>query len=357
METLWFCLLAWMLATYVVLDGFDLGAGLLHPFVARTEAERQQIVRSLGPVWDGNEVWLLAAGGTMFLAFPTLLGTAFSGFYLPLMIVLWLLIFRALGIELRHQLHDSMWTQFWDYAFAVSSFLLAVCFGAALGNVVRGVPLGPDGTFFEPLWTDFRVGARTGILDWYTVLIGLTAVAALAQHGALWLASRTDGPVQERSRRLVSRLWPLTIVLALLTTIATFSVQPLIVQSLSDRPWGVVFALLAAGGLAGIYAFRRRAVAESTEESKRRASLRAFLSSAAFLYGMLALVGVGLYPYLLPARDPALGLTAQTAAAGGAGLTTALYWWIPGMILAVGYFTYLYGSLPSCFSVHDPGEH
>lgn len=346
METLWFCLLAWMLATYVVLDGFDLGAGLLQPLVARSEAEREQVVRSVGPVWDGNEVWLLAAGGTMFLAFPHLLGVAFSGFYLPLMIVLWLLIFRALGIELRHQLDDSMWTQFWDWAFALSSFLLALCFGAALGNVVRGVPIGPDGTFFEPLWTNFRLGERTGILDWYTVLIGLTAVAALAQHGALWLAARTDGPVQQRSRRMAGLLWPVVIVLALLTTAATFYVQPLISRSLSARPWGAVFALLAAGGLAAVHLLR-----------KRGRDRGAFWASAAFLYGMLALVGVGIYPHLLPARDPSLGLTIDNASTGQTGLSTALFWWIPGMILALGYFTYLYRSLPDRFSIHDAGQH
>ena len=206
METLWFCLLAWMLATYVVLDGFDLGAGILHLFVAKNEAERRQVIRSVGPVWDGNEVWLIAAAGTMFFAFPKLLAVALSGLYLPLMIVLWLLIFRALGIELRHQLDDRLWTQFWDFAFAGASFLIAVCLGAALGNIIRGVPLKQDGTFFEPLWTDFKVGPDTGILDWYTLLVALTATLALTHHGALWLHARTDEAVAERAGRLAGHL-------------------------------------------------------------------------------------------------------------------------------------------------------
>ncbi len=346
METVWFCLLAWMLATYVVLDGLDLGAGILHLFVARNDAERRQVIRSIGPVWDGNEVWLLAAGGTMFFAFPELLATALSGFYLPLMMVLWLLVFRALAIELRHQLKDRTWTQVWDFALTASSLLLAICFGAALGNVVRGVPIGADGTFFEPLWTDFRLGPQTGILDWYTVLVGVTATVALVQHGALWLASRTDGPVERRSSLIAARLWPVAIATALLTTLATFQVQPLVSQSISARPWGVVFALLAAGGLAGVFWLRRRSQLG-----------RAFLASAAYLYGMMALVASGLYPYVLPARDPSFGLTASAAAAGQTGLVSALVWWIPGMLIACSYFVYLYWSMPERFLLQDTADH
>src|SRR4029079_5071373 len=136
METVWYFLAAFVLSTYVVLDGFDLGAGVLHLFVGRTEEQRNEVIHSIGPVWDGNEVWLIASGGALVLAFPTLYAVAFSGFYLPLMMVLWLLMGRALGIEMRHHLTDPMWNQFWDAIFAVSSFLLAIFFGAALGNVV-----------------------------------------------------------------------------------------------------------------------------------------------------------------------------------------------------------------------------
>src|SRR6185503_8619411 len=170
MATIWFWLLALVLAVYAVLDGFDFGVGLLHFVIAKTPAERDTLLRSIGPVWDGNEVWLVAAGGTLFAAFPLLYATAFSGFYLPLIIVLWLLLFRALGIELRHHSDNPLWLQLWDVAFSASSALLAVFFGAALGNLVRGLPLNDRGEFFEPLWTDFRVGEVTGILDWYTLL-------------------------------------------------------------------------------------------------------------------------------------------------------------------------------------------
>jgi cytochrome d ubiquinol oxidase subunit II len=346
METIWFCLLAWILATYVVLDGFDIGVGMLHLFVAKNEAERKQVIRSVGPVWDGNEVWLVAAGGTMFLAFPKLLAVSFSGFYLALMIVLWLLVFRALGIELRHQLESPLWVEFWDVAFAGASLLLAVCLGAALGNVVRGVPLNAEGIFFEPLWTDFRLGQQTGILDWYTVLVGLTAALALAHHGALWLSARTDEAVEERARHLAGGLWPLVCIASGATALISIFVQPNVKESLSARPWGVVFMGLAVAGLVGAHVLRRRGRA-----------LQAFLASAAYLYGMLASAAIAVYPYVLPGLDPALGLTVQAAAAEKGGLAIGLSWWIPGMLLACGYFIYVYGSTPIKFSVHDTPDH
>src|SRR5215468_1766923 len=168
----WFWLVAVMITAYVVLDGFDLGAGVLHLFIAKTDEERRTVIRTIGPVWDGNEVWLLAAGGTLYFAFPMLYASGFSGFYLPLMIVLWLLMLRGIGIELRSHVRDPLWWSAFDFLFSVSSFLLAVFFGAAIGNVMRGVPLDQDGYFFQALWTDFRLGPNPGILDWYTVMTG-----------------------------------------------------------------------------------------------------------------------------------------------------------------------------------------
>src|ERR1700751_2075184 len=158
LATVWFCLAALTLTGFVLLDGFDLGAGIVQLFVAKTENDRTQILRSIGPVWDGNEVWLLVLGGGLVLAFPALYASAFSGFYLALMIVLWLLILRGVSIELRMHIDDALWRSFFDTSFFLSSFLLAVFFGAALANVIRGVPLHEDGYFFLPLWTNWRVG-------------------------------------------------------------------------------------------------------------------------------------------------------------------------------------------------------
>ncbi|MBC7171266.1 MAG: cytochrome d ubiquinol oxidase subunit II, partial [Polyangiaceae bacterium] len=248
-ESLWFAFVAFLLIGYVVLDGFDLGAGILHLFIARSREEREQIVASIGPVWDGNEVWLITAGGTLFLAFPKLYAISFSGFYLPLILILWLLSFRALGIELRHHVHDPLWQDFWDVAFSLASLLLAAAYGMALGNVVRGITFDADGRFFAPFWTHFGVADPVGIVDYYTATVGVTAVVCLALHGALWISLRTAGGVEARA---VKAIWPLyiaTIALVIATTAVTLFVQPRVLENLGKYPIGAVFPLLAVGSL------------------------------------------------------------------------------------------------------------
>lgn len=346
MDTLWFWLLTLMLSTYVVLDGFDFGVGMLHPFVAKSGAERRQVLRSVGPVWDGNEVWLVALAGTMLLAFPKLLATAFSGFYLPLMIVLWLLMFRALGIELRHQVNDRLWEQFWDVAFGVASFLLAVVVGAALGNVVRGVRLGDDGTFFAPLWTDFGVSGDIGIVDWYTLLIGVTTAITLAHHGALWLVSRTDGPVFSRSQKVAESTWPGVLALAAAVVATTVVVQPNMLASLRARPWTAGLLGVAAGSLFAARSYRLRAHFS-----------KAFLASSVYLYAMMASGASWVFPFVLPGRESGVGLTASAAASADSTLITTLYWWVPGILIALGYTRLVYRTMPNKFLVEDPARH
>src|SRR6516165_11286939 len=206
METIWFIIVSVMIAAYVVLDGFDLGAGIIYLIVGKTSDERRKILRSIGPVWDGNEVWLLAAGGTLYFAYPQLYASAFSGFYLPLMMVLWLLMLRGVGIELRSHMSHPVWQGFFDVIFSLSSVLLAIFFGAALGNVIRGVPLDADGYFFEPLWTNFQLGPHPGILDWYTVVCAVVALLTLVVHGSLYLATKTEGDLNTRARKVASTL-------------------------------------------------------------------------------------------------------------------------------------------------------
>jgi cytochrome d ubiquinol oxidase subunit II len=255
METVWFCLVAVMIAMYVVLDGFDLGAGAVHLFVARTDAERRAVLRSIGPVWDGNEVWLLAGGGTLYFAFPALYASSFSGFYLPLMMVLWLLILRGIAIEFREHVQSLVWQPLWDAVFSLASALLAIFFGAALGNVVRGVPLDRAGTFFLPLWTDFTIGkdAGGGILDWYTVLVAVAALATLVVHGALWIALKTEGRSRtSRAPHRRARLVGPGGVPSSLITLVSFRIQPHLKESFAARPWGYVFPILALAGLVGV---------------------------------------------------------------------------------------------------------
>jgi cytochrome d ubiquinol oxidase subunit II len=323
-----------MLGTYVLLDGFDLGAGTLHLLIARNEEERRFILAAIGPVWDGNEVWLLASGGTLYLAFPALYASSFSGFYLPLMIVLWLLILRGIGIEFRPHVENPLWHAFFDFTFSISSFLLIILFGAALGNIIRGVPLNGDGYFFEPLWTSFTVESHPGVLDWYTVLVGLLALAALTAHGANYIAVKTEGALNRRARKVAYMLgWGMG-VLALIGLLATIRIRPQMLDNYRSHPAGILFPLAVLSGLAAMLFFR-----------KRQADKAAFVSSAVYIAAMLGGTAFALYPYLLFAStDPAYSLTVQNSAAGSYGLKIGLTWWIGGMVLALAYFTYLYRS-------------
>ena len=348
MGTIWFCLVAIMLAGYVVLDGFDIGAGILHLWIARTEDERRTVLRSIGSVWDGNEVWLIAGGGTLYFAFPALYAASFSGFYLPLMMVLWLLIFRGISIEFRSQVGGRIWSVFWDATFALASILLAVFFGAALGNVVRGVPFDASGNFFEPLWTNFVPAGNTGIVDWYTILIGVAALAVLALHGATWIAHKTEGALNERAVRWGSLIWWLVVALTVIVTITTFRLLPQHLESFRIRPWGLLFPVIAVAGLLGIKWFTRN----------RRESF-AFLSSCAYIVGMLTSVAFSLYPNVLPAStNPALGLTIANSKAADYGLKIGLIWWMIGMALATGYTIHVYRNISGKVSVsEDEGQH
>ncbi len=345
METLWFVIVALMLAMYVILDGFDLGAGIIHHFAGKTEDERKLILRAIGPVWDGNEVWLIAAGGTLFFSFPVLYATSFSGFYLPLMMVLWLLMLRAIGIELRGHVNDPLWRQFWDFVFAVSSGLLAFFLGVALGNVIRGVPLNTDKIFFEPLWTNFLPYGQTGILDWYTVLTGIVAFIALAAHGANYIALKTEGEVQTRARRIgkyTSWVFALTVVISL---IATLQVRPQMLDNFRTRVWGWIIPLTVLAGLFGMHYFRMKS-----------RDFQAFLSSSTCIAGMLGGAAFGLYPNVLPStHSPDYNLTIWNTAAQPYGLRVGLIWWSIGMTLATVYFTYLYRSFRGKVTLEGEG--
>jgi cytochrome bd ubiquinol oxidase subunit II len=332
METLWFMIVAVMLTAYVILDGFDLGAGAIYLFAARTHDERQMILRAIGPVWDGNEVWLLAAGGTLYFAFPQLYASSFSGFYLPLMMVLWLLMLRAIGIEFRIHIDNPVWRGLLDVIFSAASILLAIFYGAALGNVIRGVPLSQEGYFFEALWTNFRVGPNPGILDWYTVLAGVVALVTLTVHGALYVALKTEGELEQRSRKTVTVLWPLQAILTVASLGATVYVSPHALDNYKSHAAAAIIPLVVATSLFLIFFFVRSSACK-----------KAFLSSCAYMAAMLVGAAFGLYPVVLPAStDPAYSLTIYNTAAGRHGLTVGFVWWTLGMVLSVGYFSFIY---------------
>lgn len=343
MEILWFCIVAFMLAMYVILDGFDLGAGIIHRLVGKTESERDLILKAIGPVWDGNEVWLLAAGGILYFAFPKLYASSFSGFYLPLMIVLWLLILRGVGIEFRHLIQHPMWKSFWDTVFSFASILLSIFFGAALGNVVRGVPLDESGYFFSPLWTTFTVVPESGILDWFTVILGLVAFFTLMWHGANYIAMKTEGELQTRSRAIGGKAWWGVTPTSIVAMISTFSIHPEIWNNFIHHTWGYIFPLGALIGLVGGFFYR-----------KKGNDTAAFLSSSLFIGSMLASTAFGLFPNVLPSSlDSQYNLTVYNTAARQYGLSVGVVWWIVGMVLTAGYFVYIYRSFRGTVSARQ----
>ncbi|NUO48717.1 MAG: cytochrome d ubiquinol oxidase subunit II [Polyangiaceae bacterium] len=350
LELVWFVLAAASLAAYVVLDGFDLGVGIVHRFVSVTPAERRLTMATIGPVWDGNEVWLLAAGATLFLAFPKLYAVGVGGFYLPVQMLLWLYLGRGLAIEMKHHhVGGPLWDELWDTIFSASSLLIALFLGLALGNVVRGVSFEASGRFFAPLWTNLLpTSEKVGILDVYTLVVGATAACGLALHGALWLAHRTEGEVAVRSGELAKRLCFGTGLFAAITSAATLVIQPLAREAASERPWLLVFPIASAV-----------AIAMCGLEITRGRHERAFYASSAFLVAMLGSASATLYPRLLPSAPgaPSEGITVMNAATSQYALGVGLYWWIPGVLLATTYFVRNYRRLPRRLRLEDLEEH
>lgn len=335
MQTTWYLLIAFMLATYAVLDGFDFGAGIVHLFVAKTDEERRSVLGAIGPVWDGNEVWLLASGGVLFFAFPRAYAVAFSGLYLPLMMVLWLLVLRGIAIEFRSKVDHPLWRTGFDGLFAFASTVMALVLGVALGNVVRGVPVDETGWFHEDLFTNLEpTGARLGAIDLYTALVGVFAVVVLAAHGATYLVWKTTGEVHARASRVARGLWLVVLGLGALLTVATAATQPAHFASFARRPW--LFPLPAVAIAAG--ALAPRAIAAGKEG-------RAFALSSAFIALLLVATVGTLYPLLLRSTvDPRFSLDAFNASSPRATLVIGLFVWFPAILLAIGYFAYLYRS-------------
>ncbi len=324
MPELWFGFVVLALTAYTVLDGVDLGAGTLHLFVAKTEEERGRVLRSIGPFWDGNEVWLLAAGGTLFLAFPHVLAVAFSGFYLALFLVLWALMLRGVAIELRSHLASPLWRSFWDVIFALASAALALLFGVALGNVLRGVPLGDDDYFTLPLFASRE--NPVGLIDGYTLLVGVTAVVVLAAHAATFLIWKNEGPVRERAKRLA---FPLQIGASALVAASLLATA----HWIHLRPRGVslvIFGLATASHVGAIVLGRR---------GEERG---AFLASCGFLAAGLVGVGVERFPILLPALDQKRAIDAFAAASSRDAMAGAVPWYGLALVLVAAYFANLF---------------
>lgn len=328
MQTLWFWLVSIMIAVYAMLDGFDFGAGILHPFVAKTDGERRDVLGAIGPYWDANEVWLIAGAASLYVAFPRVLAASFSGLYLAMYLVLWTLILRGIAVEFRSHVTLDLWRAFWDGVFTLASGLMPLFLGAALGNVVRGLPMNEHGQFNLPLFTHLGTQNPVGILDWYTVLVGAFVFVTLTAHGALFLAWKTAGPVQSRCRRIALPLWSVTTFLGVAVTVASAKVSPATYANLRHAPMAWFGLLLFVGGMVLVFVTQPRA-----------RDLAAFIGSSVFILGILIATAGVMFPVMLRSTsNPDFSLTAFNASASARALSAGATWWFMGIPLVLAYF-------------------
>lgn len=323
LNTVWFVLVGVLFTGYVILDGFDLGVGVLHLFAAPRDEDRRVFLNAIGPVWDGNEVWLVTGGGALFAAFPAVYATVFSGFYLAFMLLLCALIFRAVAIEFRSKHPSPRWRSFWDRSFALGSFGSALLIGVAMGNIVWGVPIDGRGEF---------AGSFFGLLHPYALLMGVTTVALFAMHGAIYLVLKTEGELQAGVRTRINPLIITFILCYVLLTLATLLYVPHVTAAFRREPW--FFALVVPVVLA---------IANIPREVNRGREFFAFLSSCAAMAGLMALFGVGNYPYLVYSLPlPENSLTAFNSASSPKTLGVMLTIALIGLPVVLAYSVSIY---------------
>lgn len=324
METLqitWFITIGILLVGYAILDGFDLGAGFWHLFT-KDKKERKSILKAIGPFWDGNEVWLLTAGGAIFAAFPPVYASVFSGFYLAMMLVLLGLILRAVSIEFHSKLGDNdKWDQFWDVCFSLGSLLPALLFGVAIGNIVRGVELDPVGNY---------TGGFLALLNPYALLVGVTGLMMFATHGALFLAMKTNGGLMNKARRWASISWWFYLGLFIISAgCSLYSYQK------AYPHLTVVATIIALVMLVLIKVFNGK----RTDQG----DTKAFFASSLSIASILAATGSTLFPYIVPAsNDMELSLTLYNSSSSQLTLSVMLILALIGMPLVIGYSIYVY---------------
>ncbi len=322
LNTVWFVLLAVLLIGYGILDGFDLGAGILSLF-SRSDDEKRIFLNAVGPVWDGNEVWLLTGGGAMFAAFPHVYASVFSGFYLAFMLLLLALILRAVSFEFRSKLDDPRWRKVWDLSFGLGSLVPALLYGVALGNILRGIPIDEHGVFQGNFFT---------LLNPYAVLVGLVTLVFFTMHGAIWMAMKSEGALQARMAAWIDRSWIAFVAVYVLATLVSVLFQSHLFAGIFSKPLFYVFALVLVA-----------AIAYLKLAAGRGAYLRAFLASATTLLAMSGLVGVSLFPRLVPSSlDAAYTLTIYNASSTPRTLTVMLVIALIGMPVVIGYTAYIY---------------
>jgi cytochrome d ubiquinol oxidase subunit II len=322
LNTIWFLLVGVLFGGYAILDGFDLGVGMIMPWI-RDDHDRRILYNAIGPVWDGNEVWLVTGGGALFAAFPEVYATAFSGFYLAFMLLLFALIFRAVAIEFRSKEPWTWWRRGWDIAFSGGSSLAAFLIGVAMGNIAWGIPLDADHEFAGTFWS---------LLHPYALLMGLTTLALFAMHGAIYLHLKTEGDLQARIRRAINPLIINFIIFYAVLTLATLLYIPHITDVFRRSPLMFVFVVLLVLAIANI-----------PREIHKGREGRAFISSCLTMLLLMALFGFGMFPnmiYSIP--EPANSLTAYNGASTQKTLKIMLIIALIGVPIVLAYTASIY---------------
>lgn len=322
LNTIWFFLIGILLAGYAILDGFDLGVGALHLLV-KGDLDRRIMLNSIGPVWDGNEVWLVTGGGALFAAFPHVYATVFSGFYTAFMLLLFMLIFRAVAIEFRGKRPMQWWRNFWDTAFSLSSILIALLMGIALGNIITGIPLGPDKEFIGTFWD---------LVNPYSVLVGITTVALFMMHGAIYGVMKTEGELQQKLRGWVNNTIIFFVICYVTTTMATLIYFPHMIEHFKNVP--VLFLVAVLNMLA---------IANIPREIHHGREFMAFFSSCASIAALLLIFALGIFPTIVYSNpNPEYSLTIYNAASSEKTLNIMLIIAIIGVPFVLAYTISIY---------------
>lgn len=322
LNTTWFLLFGVLIIGYAILDGFDLGVGVLHLF-AKSDQERRIHMNAIGPVWDGNEVWLITGGGALFAAFPIVYATVFSGFYIALMLVLTALIARAVSFEFRGKVESNAWKRFWDYAFGIGSLLAVVLFGVAVGNILRGVPIDSEGHY---------LGGFLDLLNPYSILVGVFSLVLMVTHGASYLTVKTDGGLRDRMQKWASKAWIAMIILYIVVSIYTRFEAAFLFEGILSNPLFYIFLIILLGAL--IY---------FPISLKAGRFFKAFLASCITIAAMMGLAAISIFPRLVPSSiDLAYSLTIYNASSTHRTLTVMLIIALIGMPLVIAYTFYIY---------------
>jgi cytochrome bd ubiquinol oxidase subunit II len=333
LNLLWFVLLGVLLAGYAILDGFDLGVGILY-LAARNEKDRRLMINSIGPLWDGNEVWLVTFGGAMFAAFPNAYATIFSGFYVAFMALLFALIFRAVSIEFRGKRDSKSWKGFWDYSFSGASILAIFLFGVAVGNALAGIPIGANGEF---------AGSFFDLIKPYPILLGLLTVSFAAMHGAIYLYLKTEEELQQLAHRWMWRGFGFTMIFYVLATIFTLAFVPNATRNFHEHSWSWAIVVLTVLAFANI----PRAIFTGRP-------FYAFLSSSLTIIALVFLFSLTLYPNLVVSSiSPAYSLNIYNAASSQKTLKIMAIIAVIGMPFVLAYTVAIYWAFRGKVTITD----